>query len=94
MQMYHSWHSQNEWLRQILGNNRLFVNRTTGRALGLAEEDCWLTSRLERIRVPTKLVDGVNPGTVWTWNAVGKHAGAWNLEPGSPEFRKGFCSII
>jgi hypothetical protein len=27
---------------------------------------------------------------VWTWNAVGKHAGAWNLEPGSPEFRKGF----
>lgn len=91
MQMYHSWHSQNEWLRQILGNNRLFVNRATGRALGLAEEDwAWLSSRLGRIRVPTKLVDGVNPGTVWTWNAVGKRAGAWNLEPGSPEFRKGF----
>jgi sulfite dehydrogenase (quinone) subunit SoeA len=91
MQMYHSWHSQNEWLRQILGNNRLFVNRATGRALGLAEEDwAWLSSRLGRIRVPTKLVDGVNPATVWTWNAVGKHAGAWNLEPGSPEFCKGF----
>ncbi|HTV88991.1 MAG TPA: molybdopterin-dependent oxidoreductase, partial [Stellaceae bacterium] len=29
MQMYHSWHSQNAWLRQILGRNRLFVNRTT-----------------------------------------------------------------
>ena len=39
MQMYHSWHSQNAWLRQILGRNRLFVNRTTGRALGLDEED-------------------------------------------------------
>jgi anaerobic selenocysteine-containing dehydrogenase len=91
MQMYHSWHSQNEWLRQILGNNRLFVNRATGRALGLAEEDwAWLSSRLGRIRVPTKLVDGVNPGTAWTWNAVGKLAGAWNLERGSPEFRKGF----
>jgi anaerobic selenocysteine-containing dehydrogenase len=69
----------------------LFVNRATGRALGLAEEDwAWLSSRLGRIRVPTKLIDGVNPGTVWTWNAVGKHTGAWNLEPGSPEFRKGF----
>jgi sulfite dehydrogenase (quinone) subunit SoeA len=69
----------------------LFVNRATGRALGLAEEDwAWLSSRLGRIRVPTKLVDGVNPETVWTWNAVGKRAGAWNLEPGSPEFRKGF----
>jgi anaerobic selenocysteine-containing dehydrogenase len=91
MQMYHSWHSQNAWLRQILGNNRLFVNRALGRTLGLAEEDwVWLSSDHARIRVPTKLMDGVNPDTVWTWNAVGKHAGAWNLDPGSPEFRKGF----
>jgi hypothetical protein len=35
-------------------------------------------------------MDGVNPDTVWTWNAIGKHPGAWNLDPGSPEFRKGF----
>src|SRR5438132_7763730 len=34
MQMYHSWHSQNAWLRQILGNNRLFESRAAGRALG------------------------------------------------------------
>ena len=39
MQMYHSWHSQNAWLRQILGHNRLFVHRATGRALGLADDD-------------------------------------------------------
>ena len=91
MQMYHSWHSQNAWLRQILGNNRLFVNRTAGRALGLEEEDwVWLSSHHGRIRVPTKLMDGVNPDTVWTWNAIGKRRGAWNLEPDSPEFRKGF----
>ncbi len=91
MQMYHSWHSQNAWLRQILGNNRLFVNRTVGRALGLAEDDwVWLTSHHGRIRVPTKLMDGVNPDTVWTWNAIGKRSGAWNLAPDSPEFRKGF----
>jgi anaerobic selenocysteine-containing dehydrogenase len=91
MQMYHSWHSQNAWLRQILGNNRLFVNRTLGRALGLAEDDwVWLSSHHARIRVPTKLMDGVNPDTVWTWNAIGKRAGAWSLDPASPEFRKGF----
>jgi anaerobic selenocysteine-containing dehydrogenase len=91
MQMYHSWHSQNAWLRQILGNNRLFVNRTVGRALGLDEEDwIWLSSHHGRIRVPTKLMDGVNPDTVWTWNGIGKRVGAWNLAPGSPEFRKGF----
>jgi anaerobic selenocysteine-containing dehydrogenase len=91
MQMYHSWHSQNAWLRQILGNNRLFVNRPVGRALGLAEEDwVWLSSHHGRIRVPTKLMDGVNPDTVWTWNAIGKRSGAWNLAADSPEFRKGF----
>jgi sulfite dehydrogenase (quinone) subunit SoeA len=91
MQMYHSWHSQNAWLRQILGSNRLYVNRATGRALGLAEEDwVWVSSHHSRIRVRTKLVDGVNPDTVWTWNAIGKRAGAWNLAPDAPEFRKGF----
>jgi anaerobic selenocysteine-containing dehydrogenase len=91
MQMYHSWHSQNAWLRQILGNNRLFVNRAIGRELGLADEDwVWLSSHHGRIRVPTKLMDGVNPDTVWTWNALGKRTGAWNLDPNSPEFRKGF----
>jgi sulfite dehydrogenase (quinone) subunit SoeA len=91
MQMYHSWHSQNAWLRQILGNNRLFLNRAVGRSLGLEEEDwVWLSSRQGRIRVPTKLMDGVNPDTVWTWNAIGKRSGAWNLDPDSPEFRKGF----
>jgi anaerobic selenocysteine-containing dehydrogenase len=91
MQMYHSWHSQNAWLRQILGNNRLFVNRAVGHALGLAEDDwVWLSSHQGRIRVPTKLMDGVNPDTVWTWNAIGKRSGAWNLAPDSPEFRKGF----
>jgi hypothetical protein len=35
-------------------------------------------------------VDGANPDTVWTWNAIGKRAGAWNLAPDAPEFRKGF----
>ena len=91
MPMYHSWHSQNAWLRQILGSNRLFVNRARGLALGLKEEDwVWLSSHHGRIRVPTKLMDGVNPDTVWTWNAVGKRIGAWGLDAAAPESRRGF----
>ena len=91
MPMYHSWHSQNAWLRQILGSNRLFINRTRGRELGLQEDDwVWLSSVHGRIRVPTKLMDGVNPDTVWTWNAIGKRTGAWDLDPAAPEFRAGF----
>jgi sulfite dehydrogenase (quinone) subunit SoeA len=91
MPMYHSWHSQNAWLRQILGSNRLFVNRTSGQALGLKEEDwVWLSSHHGRIRVPTKLMDGVNPDTVWTWNAVGKRNGTWGLDAAAPESRTGF----
>jgi anaerobic selenocysteine-containing dehydrogenase len=89
--MYHSWHSQNAWLRQILGQNRLFINRTTARTLGLADDDwVWVSSHAGRIEAQLKLMDGVNPNTVWTWNAIGKRAGAWNLAADSPEFTKGF----
>jgi hypothetical protein len=35
-------------------------------------------------------MEGVNPDTVWTWNAIGKRAGAWMLTPDSPEATKGF----
>jgi len=91
MPMYHSWHSQNAWLRQILGRNRLFVNRATGQRLGLADGDwVWLSSHAGRVRARIKLMDGVNRDTVWTWNAIGKRSGAWNLATDSPEFREGF----
>jgi anaerobic selenocysteine-containing dehydrogenase len=91
MQMYHSWHSQNAWLRQILGQNRLFINRVTARSLGVGEDDwVWVSSHAGRIEAQVKLMDGVNPNTVWTWNAIGKHSGAWNLAADSPEFQRGF----
>jgi anaerobic selenocysteine-containing dehydrogenase len=91
MQMYHSWHSQNAWLRQILGQNRLFMNRVTARGLGLADDDwVWVSSHAGRIEAQLKLMDGVNPDTVWTWNAIGKRSGAWNLAADSPESARGF----
>jgi hypothetical protein len=35
-------------------------------------------------------MEGVEPGTVWTWNAIGKHAGAWGLAADAPEVTTGF----
>jgi anaerobic selenocysteine-containing dehydrogenase len=91
MAMYHSWGSQNAWLRQIIGRNWLYMHHARAAALGISNGD-WVhvISHHGRIRVQVKLMDGVNPDTVWTWNAIGKRAGAWGLAPGSPESEKGF----
>ena len=35
-------------------------------------------------------MEGVNPDTVWTWNAIGKRGGAWDLSEDSPEALRGF----
>ena len=35
-------------------------------------------------------MEGVNPDTVWTWNAVGRRAGAAALDPDAPEATRGF----
>ncbi|HEX5960574.1 MAG TPA: molybdopterin-dependent oxidoreductase, partial [Rhodanobacteraceae bacterium] len=82
MPMYHSWHSQNAWLRQILSKNHLYVHRATAERLGLADGD-WveIEGRSGTVRAPIRLSSAVNPDTVWTWNAIGKRAGAWNLDP-------------
>ena len=50
----------------------------------------WISSHLGRVRCQVKLMDGVNRDTVWTWNAIGKRAGAWNLDPDAPEAKRGF----
>jgi sulfite dehydrogenase (quinone) subunit SoeA len=89
--MYHSWGSMNAWLRQIHGDNRLYLHRTQAERLGLEDDDwAWVTSRHGRIKAQVRLMDGVNPDTCWTWNAIGKRAGAWNLAPDAPEATKSF----
>jgi anaerobic selenocysteine-containing dehydrogenase len=91
MPMYHSWHSQNAWLRQIHSRNRLYVNRATGERLGLTDDDwVWVTSHHGRVKCQIRLMEGVNPDTVWTWNAIGKRTGAWNLAADAPESQRGF----
>jgi anaerobic selenocysteine-containing dehydrogenase len=91
MAMYHAWHSQNAWLRQIHGENPLYVPGPLWEALGLAPGD-WVhvVSPHGRITVPAARMEACNPRTVWTWNAVGKRAGAWALAPDAPEAVRGF----
>ncbi len=89
--MYHSWGTQNAWLRQIHGRNPLYVHGSVMAAHGLKEGDwAWVTSHHGRIKVPVARMDALNPQTVWTWNAIGKREGAWALDPMAPETQKGF----
>ena len=91
MAMYHSWDSQNPWLRQIHSYNVLFVHTATAAAAGVADEGwAWVESPWGRVRVVVRTSESVEPGTVWTWNAVGKSRGAWALAPDADESRKGF----
>ncbi len=91
MAMYHSWGSQNAWLRQIHGENPLFLPTNLWDAQGFRDGD-WarVTSPSGEITVPVAHMAALNPHTVWTWNAIGKRKGAWALDPKSPEATKGF----
>ncbi len=89
--MYHSWGSQNAWLRQIHGTNPLYVPGKICDEAGLKTGDwAWLTSHHGKIKVPIVRMEAVNERTIWTWNAIGKRSGAWNLDPDAPEAKKGF----
>ncbi len=91
MAMYHAWDSQNAWLRQIHSHNYLHVNPRTAEAAGIADGGwCWVESEWGQVRCMVRYSEAVEPGTVWTWNAIGKADGAWQLAPGADEARKGF----
>jgi sulfite dehydrogenase (quinone) subunit SoeA len=91
MAMYHSWDSQNAWLRQIHAHNYLFINPRTARESGI-EDGAWLwvESPWGKVRCMGRHSEAVESGTVWTWNAIGKSPGAWALAPDANEFTRGF----
>ncbi|MEO0750408.1 MAG: molybdopterin oxidoreductase family protein [Pseudomonadota bacterium] len=91
MAMYHSWGTQNAWLRQIHGHNPLYVPTKIWEAHGFAEGD-WarVSSAHGAIVVPVAHMAALNENTVWTWNAIGKRKGAWALDEEAPEAKKGF----
>ena len=91
MAMYHSWDSQNAWLRQIHTHNYLHVNTKTAVAAGIADEQwMWVESMHGKVRCMCRHSEAVEPGTVWTWNAIGKASGAWGLSKNANESKKGF----
>ncbi|MDF2618951.1 MAG: molybdopterin-dependent oxidoreductase [Xanthobacteraceae bacterium] len=91
MHMYHSWGSQNAWLRQITSQNRLFVHHDLAAELGFADDDwVWIESVNGRVKGQVRLVEGVERNTVWTWNAIGKRRGAWALKADAAESNRGF----
>lgn len=91
MIMYHAWDSQNAWQRQILSHNKLYLPRALARALDIKEGDkVWVIGARGRVHAEARPMEGVNEATVWTWNAVGKRAGAWALSPDAPEATRGF----
>ncbi len=91
MMMYHSWDSQNAWLRQILGQNFLYMQVQRAAEMGLGDMDwVWVSSPNGRIRCQLKTMEGVERNTVWSWNAIGKMAKAWGLEKEAKEATHGF----
>jgi anaerobic selenocysteine-containing dehydrogenase len=91
MAMYHSWDSQNPWLRQIHTWNFLYVNTQTAQQAGIGDGDwMWVESMHGKVRCMCRHSEAVEPGTVWTWNAIGKAAGAWGLDGDANESKKGF----
>ena len=91
MAMYHSWDSQNAWLRQIHTYNFMHVHPSTAKAAGIADGGwMWAESMHGKVRCLCRYSEAVEPGTIWTWNAIGKASGAWNLDGNANESKQGF----
>jgi len=91
MFMYHSWDSQNAWLRQIMNQNYLYMNRVAGEKQGIEDLSwVWVESHNGKIRAQIKLMEGCNENTVWTWNAIAKRGGAWGLKEEANEANDAF----
>ena len=91
MDMYHSWGSQNAWLRQIRGKNFLYLPTKIWEAEGFQPGDyARVISPNGGITVPVAHMAALNENTVWTWNAIGKRKGAWALDEAAPEAVEGF----
>ncbi len=91
MAMYHSWGTQNAWLRQLHSENPLHLPTKLWKQHGFSEGD-WacVTSAHGKITVPVAHQAALNENTVWTWNAIGKRKGTWGLSEDAPEATKGY----
>ena len=68
-----------------------FCASATAHSQGIADGDwIWVESMHGKVRCMCRYSEAVEPGTVWTWNAIGKAKGAWHLAPDANESRQGF----
>ncbi len=81
MAMYHSWDSQNAWLRQIHAHNYLHINPQTAQANGISDDDwIWVESMHGKVRCQCRLSEAVEPGTVLDLEC--HRQGSWCLGAG------------
>jgi len=93
MFMYHSWDSQNVWLRQIQAQNFMFMNAGQASAWpqGFRLDLGGVAQRQDRCQMKTMEAARKTPSD---WNAIGKQGGAWGLKPEASEAKKGFLLNI
>ena len=91
MAMYHSWGSQNPWLRQIHAENVLYVPAAICEAEGIEDGDAvWLESPHARICVRARPMEALNKATVWTWKRDRQARRCLVPRRGFPEVKRGF----
>ena len=91
MTMYHSWGSQNAWLRQIIGANKIYLHPDLAQEYNMKQDD-WIMieSYHQKIRAQVHISHVSERNTIWTWNAIGKRRGAWALDANADEANLGF----
>src|SRR3546814_15250701 len=91
MCMYHSWGSQNAWLRQITARNYLYLHPDTGARYGIGDED-WVdvTSHHGSITVQATFASNMQPDTVWPWHAIGHRRRPWRLARDATDGHTGY----
>jgi anaerobic selenocysteine-containing dehydrogenase len=92
MAMYHSWDSQNAWLRQIHSHNYLQVNPLTARAAGHRRTAAGAGSRANGARCAACCATArrSSPAPCGPGTRSARLDGAGGLAPGADEARKGF----
>ena len=69
----------------------MHVHPSTAKAAQIEDGDwMWAESMHGKVRCLARYSEAVEPGTIWTWNAVGKSKGAWRLDDNANESEKGF----
>ena len=67
------------------------VNTRTAQEAGIEDGGwMWVESMHGKVRCLCRYSEAVEPGTVWTWNAIGKASGSWGLDANANEAKQGF----